>query len=111
APRAGSTYATAQLDVPKSMPTRKSATIPALLFHAHIQFELPPARPLFLQATQFQGSDFGYGSLKIHWHELSGRAGIAGQCGFNRSDLFQLICSGGVVDHVSDAVFAAYRRS
>ena len=102
-PRRGSTKATAQFDVPRSMPTRNSdiptnrihacpadtvhhanvqtpgALIdshrpPLLLSRPYIQLQLPPAGPALLQTAQFEGPDFGHRGLQIHGNEFSSLA-------------------------------------
>src|SRR5438128_9014413 len=101
-PAEGSRYATAQLEVPRSMPTRYSRAI----FFSHVQLELPSARAAFFQAAQFERPHFGDCSLQIYRHQT---ARLALQGSFDGSDLFEIIASSGIIHRVPHPILTSYR--
>src|SRR5579871_1636157 len=103
APCDGSMKATAQFDVPRSIPTRNSRGI---VVTSDVQFEFPAARAVLFQATQFERPDFRDCGLKIHRHESSG---FTFERCFNRRNFFEVVAARGIFDRVANAIFTSDR--
>src|SRR5215475_12140225 len=104
-------YATAEFEVPRSMPMRNSLMVAVgavydrpyrrkegilmrairalLFFSTNIELQLPTAGAALLQTAKFQSADFSHRCLQIHRNELAGFAGLPSQGRFNGHDFFE----------------------
>src|SRR6516164_2202293 len=65
----GSMKATAQLDVPRSIPTRSSRRV---VMAPHVQFEFPLSGTALFQTTQFESSDLRHCGLQVDRNQPAG---------------------------------------
>src|SRR5439155_21186104 len=96
-------YATAQLEVPRSIPISVSLMLAAsIFFRAQVQFEFPAPGAVFLQTTKFECAEFSNGGLQVDRDEL---AGFTAEGGLDGRNLFELLVAERIIDHVANSIF------
>src|SRR5688572_13033391 len=77
------------------------------LLRPDIHLEFPPPGSVFFQTPKLQCPNFGYRSLQVHGHELSG---LSAEHSLDGRDFLEFLAARRVIDHVADAIFATHGR-